>query len=158
MGVVTKEKIVALALLLFSVVYCYGSMQLKLGSLANPGPGFVPLVVAVLLTAASAFYVYSVFAGKSGAQGGAPVESARISVYLGCFLLFYPMLLMALDFVMATSLLVLVTLRMLKYRNLIWSLAISVLMSVLTFVVFSRLLGVALPSGPVEIILMQIGG
>lgn len=159
MNAIAKEKIISLGLLLFAVIYCYGSLQLKLGVVANPGPGFVPLVVAVLLIVASSLHVYRLFAVKTEGKGNdSPTEKNMAPLCLGCFLILYPLLLSILDFVAATTLLVLGTLRILQYKNLVWSLVTAVLMSIITYVVFARILGVALPTGFIEIILMQIGG
>ncbi len=158
MNAVMKEKLVAVGLFLFAMVYGYGSMQLRLGSAANPGAGFIPAIVAISLLAATAYYLYQVFSAKQGkADVGEQSEKNHIVIYLSACLVIYPLLLSVIDFWLSTSLLVFCSLRLLEYENLWRSLGVAVLFPAIIYIIFARILSVSLPTGFLELLLLRIG-
>jgi hypothetical protein len=68
----------------------------------------------------------------------------------------FPVLLYALKFLAATAITVFWILTLLKHKGILASLAVSILTAVISFVVFSILLGVVLPGGFLEKHLLRL--
>ncbi len=151
----TKAKITALALFGFSVLYLYAGWHVKWGTMKNPGPGFMPWLVGVLLLICTGIHVYEVFSGRrkeDGASQGTRTEGSRYGVVLGIFACvgLFPLLLVHLKYLLSSSALVLAMLLLLRYKNPPVCLLISILISLISYLIFGRLLGVALPMGIAE--------
>ena len=163
MNSVRKEKIIAVGLFAFSLLYFYGSIQLKLGAVANPGAGFMPIAIAVLLLGATSRYLYQIFVSKEctsdkNSDGAALPGRNSVTLYLvGCLVL-YPILLSTMDFLIATTFLVYGSLRLLQYKSKRRSALIAVILPVVTYFTFAKILGVALPTGALEVLLLHVGG
>jgi putative tricarboxylic transport membrane protein len=157
-----KEKITALILFVFSLIYLYGCWRLKLGTMDNPGPGFIPTLVGFLLFLFTAAYLYRVFKGKRPEKGiaeKAAVQEPNYRVVVGILgsILIYPFLLGVLNFIIATLITMFLMLILLKYKNLAFSFFVALIITVVSFVVFARFLGVVLPSGILEELFYRIG-
>jgi len=156
-----KETIIALALLGFSALYLVSSFRMEIGSPRNPGPGFFPTVIGLLLTVCTGIYVMRVLR-KSAAEGrSAPSVAGRnyraIAAIIASGIL-YPLILGTLKFLVSTFLVTCVMLYVLKPRKIFSSIFLALAMAIVSFMIFSRLLGVGLPMGPLEILLFNIGG
>ncbi len=55
------HKLTALGLFALSILYVVGGWSLKLGTLRNPGSGFLPRIIGFLLLICSGAYVYATF-------------------------------------------------------------------------------------------------
>jgi len=158
-----SEKITAAILLVFSLLYFLKGLSLQMGTPRNPGPGFIPVVIGVLLVASTGFYLVRVFHAK-GLEGeekktsvGEKKNYAAILGITGCAVLF-PLLLETLKFLVTTFAVSFLMLSLLKPKKWAFAFFLAAGMSVSSFLIFSRLLGVALPMGFLEIFLFRIGG
>jgi putative tricarboxylic transport membrane protein len=156
-----KDKSVALGLFGIAVLYSIGCMELKLGTLRKPGPGLFPSLIAVALLLSTAAHIYKVFTKKM--ETSAPPEEAqtvnlRAWVGIAICVFAYPALLMALDFVLSTFVTVSAMLLILRFKSWPVCLLVSLFTAIACFVVFAMLLGVALPSGGIEMLLYRLRG
>jgi hypothetical protein len=158
-----SQKIIALCLFGFSLFYFLGSFRLKLGSLKNPGPGLIPAAIGLLLVVFTALYLFRVLRVNppekeiKQAPSGAGKNYRAIAGVLICTAV-YPFILEPLKFILATLAASFVMLVLLKPRQILFSFTLSLAMAVGSFLVFSRLFGVGLPSGFLETFLFRIGG
>jgi len=157
-----KEKITASVLWAFSLIYLYGCLRLKLGTLNNPGPGFIPALVGILLLLCTGTYLYKAFKGKRLEQETTEKSTEREVNYPIVFgivgsIIFYPFLLGYLKFLVATLITVFLMLVLLRFKTLTFSFLTAIGITVISFVIFARLLGVVLPSGILEELIFQIG-
>ena len=157
-----KEKSVALGLFAISVLYTVGCLKLKPGTLRQPGPGLFPSLIAAALLLSSGAYLYRVFKNKgddeSGQSEGLSQKDLRTLGGLSLCIFAYPALLTGLDFIPATFLTVFGMLIILKFRSWPVSLLVSLFTALVCFIVFAMLLGVALPSGSIEMLLYKLKG
>ncbi len=156
-------KITALSLLGFSLLYFFGSLRLKAGTLKNPGPGLIPAVIGALLIICTGFYLFRVFREKSGEQEKGRESSPEGKNYraiLGILICttVYPFILEPLKFILATFSSGFIMLFLLKPEKILHSFLLALALAVGAFLIFSRVFGVAMPSGPLEIFLFRIGG
>jgi putative tricarboxylic transport membrane protein len=156
-----KEKVAAGVLLALSLVYLNESLHLRFGQLAKPGLGFIPVIVGVLLTVCTAIYLIQVFRVKAVKTPSTDHEtkvksSIALPVAVALNALVYPMLLRELNFLLSTFLLLFSVLVISRYRSTVISFFLSVLIAVSFYFVFYRLLGVVLPSGPLEHFVLRI--
>lgn len=158
-----SHKIIALCLFGFSLFYFLGSFRLKLGSLKNPGPGLIPAAIGLLLVVFTALYLFRVSRANPPegenreAPSGAGKNYRAIAGVLICTAV-YPFILEPLKFILSTLAASFVMFVLLKPRQILFALALSLAMAVGSFLVFSRLFGVGLPSGFLETFLFRIGG
>jgi putative tricarboxylic transport membrane protein len=156
-------KITALSLLGFALLYFFYAMRLKAGTLKNPGPGLIPAAIGALLTLCSGVYLFRVFRKKTGdrKKEGEPSpgeKNYRAIVGIVICTVIYPFLLEPLKFILATFASGFVMLFLLKPKKVLYSVLLSLGLAVGAFLIFSRLFGVAMPSGPLEIFLFRMGG
>ncbi|MEW6265271.1 MAG: tripartite tricarboxylate transporter TctB family protein [Thermodesulfobacteriota bacterium] len=156
-----KEKITAVVLAGFSILYFISCFRLELGNPSNPGPGFFPLVIGFLLTVCAGAYLARVFRGKTlpeKAVASVEVKNYRAIAVIVASGIVYPLLLGTLKFVIATFVVTFFMLYILKPRKLLSSIFLALALAIVAFLTFARLLGVGLPMGPLEIFLFHIGG
>jgi hypothetical protein len=152
-----KERIVSLGILIFALVYLAGSVSLKIGTGAKPGAGMFPTAVAVALLAVAAFHAWRTFrAGIEQDQGHSWTQLAPAGI--AAVLVLYPPVLHALDFLLATSIVLFVLFRLLRFKTALISLLTAVGATVFSYFVFAGLLGVVLPAGVLEQFLLKITG
>lgn len=156
-------KITAAILLGFSLLYFFKGLSLQVGVPKNPGPGFIPVIIGILLVSCTGFYVVRVFRkadleGKG--EGTSEEEKKNYVAILGitaCAILF-PLFLETLKFLITTFVVSFFMLVLLKPKKRAFAFLLAAGMSVSSFLIFSRLLGVALPMGFLETFLFRIGG
>lgn len=158
-----KDKVTAVILFGFSLFYFISCLRLKLGTAKNPGPAFIPVAIGGLLLLCTALYLIRVFGAKSpGAERGGPAaeegKNYRAIIGIIACTVVYPFILETLKFTVSTLTVAFVMLVLLKPQRPVSSFFLALGMAVATFLVFSRLLGVALPSGFLEDFLFRIGG
>lgn len=155
-----KDKITACALLAFSVVYSLGCLNTRVGRIENPGAGLIPWLIAVFLIFFTTLNAFKVF--KSGEKNKAPTkDKTRSSGYsavigIAVVILAYPFLLYQLKVIPATFVTIFAMLRILRYRTAFSSLVIAMIVSGSVFAIFTLLLGVTFPGGPVEQFLLRL--
>jgi putative tricarboxylic transport membrane protein len=149
-----KETIVTAILLVYSLAYFLGSFRLDLGTLDNPGCGVIPRVVGLLLLILAAVNLQRLFRGRGSGSGAlqTPAEDLDYRAVLGMIacVVAYPLLLSRLKFLPATFLIVFVMFQALRYRRAVGSALIAAGVTLATFLIFTKILGVVFPSGTLE--------
>lgn len=150
-----QERAISLGILLFAAIYMAASIALKPGTLAKPGPGFMPSMVAVLLLLVAAIHSYNCFRQpdtkeeKKGLWNIEPMGIALMTIA-------YPFALKALNFIIPTVVILFIMLRLLRYKSVLTSLLIALATTLLSLIIFYKLLGVILPSGPLEDVILAL--
>jgi len=158
-----NEKITAAILLFFSLLYCLKGLSLQVGVPKNPGPGFIPVIIGILLVSCTGFYMVRVFRKRDlEGKGGKTSEEEKknyvaILGITACAILF-PLILETLKFLMTTFVVSFFMFLALRPKKRAFALFLAAGMSVSSFLIFSRLLGVALPMGFLETFFFRIGG
>jgi len=135
-----------------------------MGTMHDPGPGFVPMVIGGLLVVCTAFHLFRVFGAKSetvkikdNVPGGTKNFRAIIGV-LACMIV-YPFILERVKFILATFVASFIMLILLKKTGTIFfPFILASSMAVGAFLIFSLFFGVDLPRGLLENLLFKIGG
>jgi putative tricarboxylic transport membrane protein len=158
---IKHERIAATLLLVFSVLYTCGSLRLKLGQISNPGSGFVPLIVGLLLIGLTGAYVTRAFTMRDKGEKREDDTSRSwsghgVTLCIAALVIVYPFLLRYLDFLISTFVTVWLILILLKYKRIYISGAIAIVITVALFMLFSRALNVVLPSGEIEQFLLNL--
>jgi putative tricarboxylic transport membrane protein len=156
-----SELIAAGALLVFSIVFTLSSLGLKIGKISNPGPGLMPLLLGLALTACALVYlIHQLRTGhdrteslSSESPGG--WSAHRVPLCIVAAVVCYPFLLARLGFLCATTLVVFGIMLLLRFKTPGWSLAVSIVMTLLCYLLFARALGVVLPAGALEELLFN---
>ncbi len=157
----SKDRLAALALLLLAALYLAAAFRLKIGAPRAPGPGFLPVVIGVGLLVCAAVHLLQTLRVPRPVRR--PKEDTRSSQtrtvvgLLACTFI-YPLCLNHLNFVTTTFLAVFTMLRILRYKSWAASALVGLLLAVACFLVFGLLLGVAVPSGPIEELLYRLRG
>lgn len=158
-----NERITAVVMVGFSLVFFLKGLTLQFGTFKSPGPGFIPFIVGILLLTCGSAYFFRVFRKRDiQVAGGSPAEreernyGAVFGITFCAFL--FPLLLGPLNFLITTfavSSLMLLCLRPKKWGR---ALILAAGLAIASFLIFARLLGVSLPMGLLEILLFRIGG
>lgn len=150
----------AVALLAFALVYFLSALPLSMGTPGRPGPGLVPAVIGSLLVLCTAAHLVRTLRRsrpRPAAPTAVPARRNRLAIAgILASTIVYPLILEPLKFLLATAAVAFVMLVLLSPGRPVFSLFLALGMAVTFFVVFSRLLGVALPSGAVEHLVFQI--
>ncbi len=138
------EIVVGLCFAVIGIVFVIGAIKLKVGVPTEPKPGFFPFIDGVILIGLSVLFLFQAWrgrAGKSSAFGN--VRGLAIVVIT---LVLYVATLESLGYVITTAVLSGVVLYVLetKPRALI---LVSVGLALVSYLLFSHLLGVTLPPG-----------
>jgi hypothetical protein len=151
-----KERVVAIALLVFALVYLAASLALKVGTLAEPGAGQFPAFVAFCLLACAGLHAYRTMRAGPQADGPSWLQPALLGI-TGT-LVAYPPLLRWLGFLPSTFVVLAVLFRLLGVRSAARSAGGAAFTTVLSFVVFYVLLGVVLPTRALEQSILRLLG
>ena len=142
----TRDRVAGLALLLFSLAVMWEDRVYPLGSVHHPGPGYMPMLLAIVLAAMATLVVL-------GGGGSPPLGSLRWtekrhagSILLGCA--FTALAMERLGYRLTVILLVGFLLWVVERMRLAVVIAMALTLSLGTFYVFCTLLRVPLPLGP----------
>jgi hypothetical protein len=155
--------VVAVALLLLTLIYLILALRLKMGSPGNPGPGFVPLLIAGALAACTSTFLLS-FLKKNlrdtDTDESAPGKGPSPGMLAGMALSMaaYPFLLVALKFIFSTWIICYAMMLFLKPKAFFASFLLSMVVSIAFYFLFALIFGVSLPAGPVEELLYRVRG
>jgi putative tricarboxylic transport membrane protein len=144
------EKLACVVWLCMGGFLTIGSLRLQVGTLSEPGPGFLPLWSGVLLCAAAVIHFFQLFKNKAGAESAPPfwkeVQWQRGAWVVGG-LVAYALTVDYLGFLLATFLLMFILFSL--YDRKRWALAIGGSLTVisLTYLVFCIWLKVQFPMG-----------
>lgn len=148
-----QEKIIALGILVFALIYLAGSISLSVGTLTQPDPGFMPAAIAALLLVAAALNAYRCFRQAAEDKGTGPLLKP---MGVALVTLAYPFLLRPLHYLLATFIVLFILFRLFRYKSPAVSFLLSAVITVASFVIFSKLLGVVLPAGTLEDMILRL--
>ena len=150
-----KERIVSLVILIFAMVYMAGAIALKVGTPAQPGAGLFPAVVAFSLLAVSAFHAWRTFRRTAEIdEGHSWTQLAPAGI--AAALVFYPILLKTLSFLLSTFIVLFALLRLLRFKTTLISFLTALFTTIFSLIIFAGLLGVVVPSGVMEQFILTI--
>jgi putative tricarboxylic transport membrane protein len=150
-----KERIVSTGILVFALAYLAGSLSLKVGTLAQPGAGLFPAIIAFFLLVIAAFHAWRTFQTKREQEEGD--RWAQLApVGIAAALIVYPILLKTLSFLLSTFLVLFVLFRLLRFKTTLTSFLTALVTTIFSFVIFAGFLGVVMPSGFVEEFILKI--
>jgi putative tricarboxylic transport membrane protein len=165
LGKVRQERMAAVLLWVFSIVYLYASWQLKLGVPKKLGAGFIPLLIGVLLFVSASVYLYKALTAKRKfregdshdtlGDRGVEYDWPPVLGIAGC-LIAYPFLLGRIHFILSTFAGTFAMLLFLRFKKPVHALWVAMVITITAYVVFSVILGVVLPNGPVEVFVLRL--
>ena len=142
------DRVSSFVLVVFALVAVNEARKLRLGTLGNPGPGFVPLWLAGALALVAMLLLWRALREPATpappAEPGARWKPVASLVALAA----YTFALEPLGFVLATAALLFFFFRVLDGQRWWLALASAIVISVLSYLVFARALHVRLPEGP----------
>ena len=141
-----KASAVAGIFLLLGIVICIEALQVPIGSVRMPGAGFFPLLLGLALAVLSLLLLGMTYATVAAAPVRVWPERPEV-VYLVGSLLASVWLFERAGFLITMTLFLCVALRVLGRKSWALALAIGLAGSVAAYIVFSRGLQIALPSG-----------
>ena len=138
----------SLFIMLFGIAICIYSTKLSLYGRRGPGPGFMCFGTGGFLFLLSAYlFLKNLFFAKSEVVERAILKNKKVNIFVLGSLIFYALFFEKLGFLVDSfivlSLLFAVS-RSLKWYSII---VISFLISVVSYILFSRILNVGLPVG-----------
>ena len=138
------EIAVGLCFAVIGVAFVIGAVKLTVGVPTEPKPGFFPFIDGTILIGLSALFLFQVWRGRSG--DGKAFGKIKGPIVVILTMVLYVATLETLGYVITTTVLSAVVLYVLetKMRALI---LVSVGLAVVSYLLFSRLLGVTLPPG-----------
>ena len=142
------DRVSSLVLVVFALVAVNEARKLRFGSLSAPGPGFVPLCLAVALALVGLLLLWRALREPASPAPPAEPGARWKSVVSLAALVAYTFALEPLGFVLATAALLFFFFRVLDGQRWWVALAGSVAVSLLSYLVFARVLHVRLPEGP----------
>ena len=143
-----RDRLAAAVLLAFGLIALEEARKLRFGSLARPGPGFFPVVLAAAFSLVCLILLLdAVRAGDAGPAPGARLGWRKIVATMVALCL-YALVLEPLGFVAATFALLLFFFKALERQRWLVALASSLTTALLTYLVFKVWLNVQLPAAP----------
>ena len=143
-----RDRLPTAVLLAFGLVALEEARKLRFGSIARPGPGFFPVVLAAAFSLVClALLVGAVRGRDEDAPVAARLGWAKIVATMAA-LFVYALVLEVVGFVAATFALLLFFFRALERQRWPLALAGSLVTALLTYLVFKVWLHVQLPAGP----------
>lgn len=142
------DRVSSLVLVVFALLAVNEARKLRLGTLGNPGPGFVPLSLAVALALVSLLLLWRAL--REPVMPAPPTEPGERwkPVVSLVALAAYTFALEPLGFVLATAALLFFFFRVLDGQRWWIALASAIVVSALSYLIFARALHVRLPEGP----------
>jgi hypothetical protein len=147
---VTGERLVALVFLTLGGAYLWIALGFPMGSAARPGPGLFPVAVGVLICVVAMAMVVRAATEPATRGERATVEAdarARVAVTAAA-LVGFCLALPYLGYAVASFVFVALLLKWLGGGRWVAAIAIALATTAVSYVLFSALLGVPLPRGP----------
>ena len=140
------DAIASALFVLFAMACTAASLRLPFGTVLEPLPGFVPTIVSVFMLSIAVIQLgYSVFGkDKEIVELGEDWHQPAIII---AGLAAYSFVLVPLGYILATAGLCLLVLLTFDRQSWLKSILISILVAVVTYILFDRLLDVNLPEG-----------
>jgi hypothetical protein len=138
------EIVVGLCFLAIGAGFTVGAVKLQIGGPTEPLPGFFPFLDGIILIVLSAIFLFLAWGGRTGeSHAFGNLWSPAIIVLT---LVLYVAALETLGYVITTAFLSAVVLRILETK-LRLNVTVSLILSVVSYIIFDRLLGLTLPAG-----------
>jgi putative tricarboxylic transport membrane protein len=142
----TTDRVAGAALILVALVVFWESRRLPLGSLRNPGPAYVPVVLATVLLCFGALLI--ALGGKTLSLASVGWTEWRHAVAIFIVCAFAALALERLGFRVTIAASLAFLLRVVERKGSALSVLLSVAFAVGAFFLFDTLLRVPLPRGP----------
>ena len=144
-----RDRGAAAVLLVFGLLALEEARKLRFGSLARPGPGFFPVVLAAAFSIVClALLIHAIRTHDGVAAASGPRLAWPKIVAAMAALLAYALVLEPLGFVGATFVLLLFFFKAIERQRWVSAVAGSLVTALVTYVVFKVWLHVQLPAGP----------
>lgn len=140
-----RDRVATVGLLVFGLIAIEEARKLRFGSIARPGPGFFPAVLAAAFSIVCLVLVVSAFRARDGQEplltrlGWPKIAAAMTALFL------YAVVLEHIGFVAATFALLLFFFKALERQRWLVALAGSLVTAFVTYLVFKVWLNVQLP-------------
>ena len=142
------DVVAAVGVILLAALAAYEAGKLPLGTVSNPGPGFLPWWAALTLGVLALLRLAQAWVARPAPDAGGPERRVVAVAALVVALVAYVALLELLGYPLSTFLLVLFVLRLVEPRRWPVALGVAAAAAVGSFVVFAVWLKVPLPPGP----------
>jgi putative tricarboxylic transport membrane protein len=147
---IRAEKVTCLLLILFAVFIGFESIKYPLGTIDNPGPGFLPLLLGVAMTIMALSLTMRAWGNVNDKvhrpfwpeKGGLPKVSLTFVV-----ILLFTTLLEITGYMINIFFLFLILLRPIGRQKWTWSISISVAATLVSYLLFDKWLMIPLPRG-----------
>ena len=123
----------------------FGALRLGLGKAVEPQPGFFPFLSGVALTVLSAVLLFEAWIGRSAGTRAFGNFWRPSMIVMG--LVVYVLIFDLAGYIVATIILSAIVLRVMEAKNRWVLAAMSLFLSIGSYVLFDRVLGVLLPNG-----------
>ena len=138
------EIVAGLCFAVIGILFVIGAVKLQVGVPTEPRPGFFPFIDGIILIVLSALFLVQVWGGRAGESRVFGKMGGPVLVVL--MLILYVATLEILGYVITTTILSAVVLKVMKTKPRIIIL-VSLILSVMSYLLFDRLLGITLPRG-----------
>lgn len=142
----TIDRVSGAALILLALGVIWESQKLPLGTLHNPGPGYMPILLAIILGGLGILIV--VFGGDSMALRSLGWEEWKHALAILGACAFAALVLERIGYRLTTLLILVFLLGVVERKRPLLVVAVSLGLSLGTFYLFYNLLKVPLPRGP----------
>ena len=147
-----RDRVSSLFFLVVGILFIIGSFDYAIWDRYGPGPGFFPLLLGIIFSFLSFLLIVSIFMKEH--PGEELVESDSLNfpiihktmIYL-IFLFCFYFLFNRLGFLLTILFFMMGVLILFSRKSIKFSLSLSIFTSILTYLIFVRLLGVQLPGG-----------
>ena len=136
--------VVGLFFLAIGIVFMIGAIKLQVGVPTEPHPGFFPFIDGIILIVLSVLFLFQAWGGKAGESPAFGKMGGPVLVVLT--LILYVATLETLGYIITTTVLSAVVLKVMETKRRVL-LLVSLILAVVSYLVFDRLLGVSLPRG-----------
>ena len=143
-----RDRAAAAVLLVFALVAVEEARKLRLGTIARPGPGFFPVVLAAALSLVGVALLVTAWRARDAAAGSGALLGWRKIAAAMAALFVYAFALERVGFVAATFALLLFFFKALERQRWATAIAGSLATAFVTYLVFKVWLNVHLPAGP----------
>lgn len=147
---ITTARVTSILFLLFAFFILFESRPYPLGSIDNPGPGFLPMLLGIALGVMSVILIWRSQAKDRGPQVKTPWPDRRgfltvCSIFL--MLILFTVLLDVTGYLINVFVFFILFLKPISKQKWSWSLAISIGATFIAYGLFERWLMVPLPRG-----------
>ena len=144
------EIVAGLCFAVIGILFMIGAVKLRVGVPTEPRPGFFPFIDGIILIVLSTLFLIQIFSGRIGESHAFGKMGGPILVVLT--LILYVATLETLGYVITTTILSAVVLKVMETKPWIIVL-VSLILAVVSYLLFDRLLGVTLPRGLLAVFL-----